>query len=157
MDLREVGYDGRDWFNLAQDRDRRRAYTTVVQNFRKIMADMIHKQWLILYVLTAERCFASRPRQAALPQYKYAVLSEQCTFVREGDEVWYHLTGRDSCHNLVVIIEIRTSKTKKHQLQDGFNSTRIYHCRAALVSAIVHKQMLFLYGERYLSRQAVYN
>ncbi|KAJ4450697.1 hypothetical protein ANN_02126 [Periplaneta americana] len=26
MDLREVGYDGRDWINLAQDRDRQRAY-----------------------------------------------------------------------------------------------------------------------------------
>ncbi|KAJ4446158.1 hypothetical protein ANN_12851 [Periplaneta americana] len=27
MDLREVGYDVRDWINLAQDRDRWRAYT----------------------------------------------------------------------------------------------------------------------------------
>ncbi|KAJ4450856.1 hypothetical protein ANN_02287 [Periplaneta americana] len=26
MDLREVGYDGRDWINLAQDRDQWRAY-----------------------------------------------------------------------------------------------------------------------------------
>ncbi|KAJ4432739.1 hypothetical protein ANN_21377 [Periplaneta americana] len=26
MDLREVGYDDRDWINLAQDRDRLRAY-----------------------------------------------------------------------------------------------------------------------------------
>ncbi|KAJ4444300.1 hypothetical protein ANN_06092 [Periplaneta americana] len=26
MDLREVGYDNRDWINLAQDRDRWRAY-----------------------------------------------------------------------------------------------------------------------------------
>ncbi|KAJ4444274.1 hypothetical protein ANN_06066 [Periplaneta americana] len=26
MDLREVGYDDRDWINLAQDRDRWRAY-----------------------------------------------------------------------------------------------------------------------------------
>ncbi|KAJ4432466.1 hypothetical protein ANN_21085 [Periplaneta americana] len=26
MDLREVGYDDRDWINLAQDRDQRRAY-----------------------------------------------------------------------------------------------------------------------------------
>ncbi|KAJ4435490.1 hypothetical protein ANN_18106 [Periplaneta americana] len=26
MDLREVGYDDRDWINLAQDRDRRRGY-----------------------------------------------------------------------------------------------------------------------------------
>ncbi|KAJ4442540.1 hypothetical protein ANN_04127 [Periplaneta americana] len=26
MDLREVGYDDRDWINLAQDRDRWQAY-----------------------------------------------------------------------------------------------------------------------------------
>ncbi|KAJ4438394.1 hypothetical protein ANN_14339 [Periplaneta americana] len=29
MDLREVGYDDRDWINLAQDRDRWRAYRVV--------------------------------------------------------------------------------------------------------------------------------
>ncbi|KAJ4434048.1 hypothetical protein ANN_16367 [Periplaneta americana] len=30
MDLREVGYDDRDWINLAQDRDRWRAYVRAV-------------------------------------------------------------------------------------------------------------------------------
>ncbi|KAJ4429907.1 hypothetical protein ANN_22111 [Periplaneta americana] len=30
MDLREVGYDDRDWINLAQDRDRWRAYIVFV-------------------------------------------------------------------------------------------------------------------------------
>ncbi|KAJ4432109.1 hypothetical protein ANN_20724 [Periplaneta americana] len=34
MDLREVGYDDRDWINLAQDRDRRRAYVRVAMNLR---------------------------------------------------------------------------------------------------------------------------
>ncbi|KAJ4427445.1 hypothetical protein ANN_25068 [Periplaneta americana] len=34
MDLREVGYDGRDWINLAQDRDRWRAYVRAVMNLR---------------------------------------------------------------------------------------------------------------------------
>ncbi|KAJ4449423.1 hypothetical protein ANN_00822 [Periplaneta americana] len=29
MDLRDVRYDGRDWINLAQDRDRWRAYVRV--------------------------------------------------------------------------------------------------------------------------------
>ncbi|KAJ4426680.1 hypothetical protein ANN_26478 [Periplaneta americana] len=33
MDLREVGYDDRDWINLAQDRDRWRAYA---KRFREI-------------------------------------------------------------------------------------------------------------------------
>ncbi|KAJ4432205.1 hypothetical protein ANN_20821 [Periplaneta americana] len=34
MDLREVGYDGRDWINLAQDRDQCRAYVRAAMNLR---------------------------------------------------------------------------------------------------------------------------
>ncbi|KAJ4439188.1 hypothetical protein ANN_29296 [Periplaneta americana] len=34
MDLREVGYDGRDWINLAQDRDQRWAYVRATMNLR---------------------------------------------------------------------------------------------------------------------------
>ncbi|KAJ4443290.1 hypothetical protein ANN_04958 [Periplaneta americana] len=34
MDLREVGYDDGDWINLAQDRDRWRAYVRAAMNFR---------------------------------------------------------------------------------------------------------------------------
>ncbi|KAJ4431782.1 hypothetical protein ANN_20387 [Periplaneta americana] len=34
MDLREVGYDGRDWVNLAQDRDQWRAYVRAAVNLR---------------------------------------------------------------------------------------------------------------------------
>jgi hypothetical protein len=34
MDLREVEWDGRDWINLAQDRDRWRAYVNAVMNLR---------------------------------------------------------------------------------------------------------------------------
>ncbi|KAJ4439591.1 hypothetical protein ANN_07718 [Periplaneta americana] len=34
MDLREVGYDGRDWINLAQDRDQWRAYVRAAVNLR---------------------------------------------------------------------------------------------------------------------------
>ncbi|KAJ4449577.1 hypothetical protein ANN_00979 [Periplaneta americana] len=36
MDLREVGYDDKDWINLAQDRDQWRAYVRVAMNLRKI-------------------------------------------------------------------------------------------------------------------------
>ncbi|KAJ4427128.1 hypothetical protein ANN_24744 [Periplaneta americana] len=36
MDLREVGYDGRDWINLAQDRDQWRAYVRAAMNLRVI-------------------------------------------------------------------------------------------------------------------------
>ncbi|KAJ4435415.1 hypothetical protein ANN_18030 [Periplaneta americana] len=34
MDLREVGYDDRDWMNLAEDRDRWRAYVRAAMNLR---------------------------------------------------------------------------------------------------------------------------
>ncbi|KAJ4430278.1 hypothetical protein ANN_22490 [Periplaneta americana] len=34
MDLREVGYDDRDWINLAQDRDRWRTYVRAAMNLR---------------------------------------------------------------------------------------------------------------------------
>ncbi|KAJ4444032.1 hypothetical protein ANN_05821 [Periplaneta americana] len=34
MDLREVGYDDRDWINLAQDRERWRAYVRAAMNLR---------------------------------------------------------------------------------------------------------------------------
>jgi hypothetical protein len=34
MDLRDVGWDGRDWIDLAQDRDRWRAYVNAVMNLQ---------------------------------------------------------------------------------------------------------------------------
>ncbi|KAJ4443899.1 hypothetical protein ANN_05686, partial [Periplaneta americana] len=36
IDLREVGYDGRNWINLAQDRDRWQAYVRMAMNFREL-------------------------------------------------------------------------------------------------------------------------
>jgi hypothetical protein len=34
MDLREIGCDGGDWFDLAQDRDQWRALVNTVMNLR---------------------------------------------------------------------------------------------------------------------------
>jgi hypothetical protein len=34
MDLREIGWDGMDWTDLAQDRDRWRALVNAVMNLR---------------------------------------------------------------------------------------------------------------------------
>ena len=34
MDLREVGFDPRDWISLAEDRDQWRAYIRAVVNLR---------------------------------------------------------------------------------------------------------------------------
>ncbi|KAJ4427685.1 hypothetical protein ANN_25334 [Periplaneta americana] len=40
MDLKEVGYDDRDWINLAQDRDQWRAYVRAAMNLRIISRSM---------------------------------------------------------------------------------------------------------------------
>jgi hypothetical protein len=34
MDVREIGWDGMDWIDLAQDRDRWRALVNTVMNLR---------------------------------------------------------------------------------------------------------------------------
>jgi hypothetical protein len=34
MDLRDIGWDGRDWIDLAQDRDQWRALINTVMNLR---------------------------------------------------------------------------------------------------------------------------
>jgi hypothetical protein len=34
MDLREIGWDGMDWINVAQDRDQWRALVNMVMNLR---------------------------------------------------------------------------------------------------------------------------
>jgi hypothetical protein len=34
MDLRDVGWDGRDWIDLAQDRDRWRDFVNAVMNLQ---------------------------------------------------------------------------------------------------------------------------
>jgi hypothetical protein len=34
MDLKEIGWSGMDWFDLAQDRDQWRALVNTVMNFR---------------------------------------------------------------------------------------------------------------------------
>jgi hypothetical protein len=39
MDLREIGWDGRDWIDLAQDRDQWMAIVNTVMNLRVLLSD----------------------------------------------------------------------------------------------------------------------
>jgi hypothetical protein len=34
MDLREIGWDGRDWIDLAQDKEKRRALVNAIMNLQ---------------------------------------------------------------------------------------------------------------------------
>ncbi|KAJ4442983.1 hypothetical protein ANN_04631 [Periplaneta americana] len=43
MDLREVGYDDRDWINLAQDRDKWRAYMRAAVNLRSVNSREVNR------------------------------------------------------------------------------------------------------------------
>ncbi|KAJ4446907.1 hypothetical protein ANN_13608 [Periplaneta americana] len=48
MDLREVGYDDREWINLAQDRDQWWAYVRAVMNFRYwVAAPSQPRRWAV--------------------------------------------------------------------------------------------------------------
>jgi hypothetical protein len=42
MNLREIGWDGGDWIDLAQDRDQWRALVNTVMNL------WVHKSWEVL-------------------------------------------------------------------------------------------------------------
>ncbi|KAJ4429885.1 hypothetical protein ANN_22089 [Periplaneta americana] len=53
MDLREVGYDDREWINLAQDRDQWRAYVRTAMNLQN------HLRALLLRTRSVEREFVS--------------------------------------------------------------------------------------------------
>ncbi|KAJ4427842.1 hypothetical protein ANN_25621 [Periplaneta americana] len=50
MDLREVGYDGRDWINLAEDRDRWRAYVRAAMNLKAISTTLTMKAFVMFFV-----------------------------------------------------------------------------------------------------------
>ncbi|KAJ4447271.1 hypothetical protein ANN_09275 [Periplaneta americana] len=58
MDLREVGYDDRDWINLAQDRDRWGAYVRAAMNLR-FARKHVHKEenWWDDVILAGENKF----------------------------------------------------------------------------------------------------
>ncbi|KAJ4441594.1 hypothetical protein ANN_11450 [Periplaneta americana] len=114
MDLREVGYDGRDRINLAQDRDRWRAYVRAAMNppgslkaimsseilFRKpaIMTGEDHRanHTLPLYTLDTEAC--GREANTLLDLSDYVPLWERqlLWYMYVGAPAHFHLNVRES-------------------------------------------------------------
>ncbi|KAJ4427974.1 hypothetical protein ANN_23987 [Periplaneta americana] len=65
MDLREMGYDDRDWINLAQDRDRWRAYMRAAMNLR-----ILPKRAEMKALLQIDQSLKSYKKNEALPLQK---------------------------------------------------------------------------------------
>ncbi|KAJ4448881.1 hypothetical protein ANN_00272 [Periplaneta americana] len=66
MDLREVEYDGRDWINLAQDRDQWRVYVRAAMNLRPAKmehADLVAEMAHVEHLSTQERLHLARRRR----------------------------------------------------------------------------------------------
>ncbi|KAJ4438992.1 hypothetical protein ANN_14947 [Periplaneta americana] len=73
MDLREVGYDDRDWINLAQDRDRWRAYVRAAMNLR------------LQVILTRCNSKTERGHCEEFPPTEY---NDLCENLAEEDKIW---------------------------------------------------------------------
>ncbi|KAJ4434037.1 hypothetical protein ANN_16356 [Periplaneta americana] len=93
MDLREVEYDDRDWINLAQDRDRWRAYVRAAMNLRcelpkTTFSKLEQRSWIKIEVTrgrSAQECFQGlHEADAALP---YRTVARWVKAFREGRDV----------------------------------------------------------------------
>ncbi|KAJ4445879.1 hypothetical protein ANN_12564 [Periplaneta americana] len=73
MDLREVGYDDREWINLAQDRDQWRAYVRAVMNLRKIKKSF--RQDVTRSVNSLHTLFTESVKHRSLPKAKKKIHS----------------------------------------------------------------------------------
>ncbi|KAJ4436961.1 hypothetical protein ANN_17093 [Periplaneta americana] len=84
MDLREVGYDDRDWINLAQERDRWRAYC---EHPKTILTKLEQRSWIKIEMArghSAQECFQGLREacgDAALP---YRTVARWVKAFREG-------------------------------------------------------------------------
>ncbi|KAJ4445854.1 hypothetical protein ANN_12539 [Periplaneta americana] len=80
IDLGEVGYDGRDWINLAQDRDRWRAYVRTAMNLREKIHKRLGKNTEILLEASEAIGLEVNPEKT-----KYMIMSRDQNIVRNGN------------------------------------------------------------------------
>ncbi|KAJ4452188.1 hypothetical protein ANN_03706 [Periplaneta americana] len=85
MDLREVGYDGRDWINLAQDRDQWRAYVRAAMNsgFLKSQQNQGCTELVSIVRSRNKFAFSSDERAFNIEPYFRTVLAEDEMILRD--------------------------------------------------------------------------
>ncbi|KAJ4451108.1 hypothetical protein ANN_02548 [Periplaneta americana] len=98
MDLREMGFDDREWINLAQDRDRRRAYVRAEMNLRDTPG-FVSGKYPNLVIVTSHTRVSDRCESFAVPaefiNFTLEVEShDRNTLGAMSSSV--HLLGRDS-------------------------------------------------------------
>jgi hypothetical protein len=62
MDLREIGWESVDWIQLAQDRDRFRAFVNTMMN-RRVLAPLSYYYCIIIFVFC---CYTFRSRALSI-------------------------------------------------------------------------------------------
>ncbi|KAJ4451496.1 hypothetical protein ANN_02959 [Periplaneta americana] len=124
MDLREVGYDGRDWINLAQDRDQWRAYVRAAMNLRVYTMSLCGEKFVVgtagrkVYVWDLRNMgYVHQRRESSL---KYQTRCIRC-FPNKQGYVLSSIEGRVAVEYLDTSPEVQKKKYafKCHRIKEG--------------------------------------
>ncbi|KAJ4448404.1 hypothetical protein ANN_10420 [Periplaneta americana] len=86
MDWREVGYDDRDWINLAQDRDQWRAYVRAAVNLRVSLGQQ--NKMMCTYFIVADKCGGGDSFPSAVKKSESYLKTVILPVVLYGCETW---------------------------------------------------------------------
>ncbi|KAJ4431957.1 hypothetical protein ANN_20566 [Periplaneta americana] len=101
MDLREVGYDDREWINLAQDRDHWRAYVRAAMNLRFLKSQKV-KNVLKEMILKCSKIVENKNTDAVSSRHKIA---EECNSSIHIVEHFMDHEGASYCCTIGVVVD----------------------------------------------------